>query len=228
MWIVSDTGFLSIVELRPWGKDTFADKLPNYIRGTKDQRGSHLMVRARVKDDLNALKEYDPDALEMESLTSDYQYRLVISREAVATFLWNKTIDLDYDSHVKETVVLRSPKPKRGDRMKAMYRVWDAFADLQPNPPYGARPTLIPNKAPAKQGKKAQKKSLGKITHASMVKQVKAMLDDYQIKGDADAIVTVLEGMFGGVPTDLNAIDYDTIWDAIDLITMPNPTVKLN
>ena len=154
MWIFSATGFLSVVELQPRRKydqatktttltDIYADQLgENYVPADDKTLCSHLMVRARVKADLDALikyqtEEYGEAPLFKESKTADYQYRVIALREAVALFLMGQVQEIDYDSHVKETLNTRAPKPEAGNRYSALYAVWTAFSKLQPNPPYG-------------------------------------------------------------------------------------------
>ena len=119
--------------------DKFANELPADYVPVDDKNGvrsSHLLVRARIKGDLEALKLYDPEAIFFEDLTADYEFRLIVRREALAQFMYDQAMGIDYWSHVKEEMNRRSPKAP--GRMNAYYRVWNALADIQPNPPYGA------------------------------------------------------------------------------------------
>lgn len=142
MWIFSETGYLSIVEYspRPNGPKDPADEviaaLPEYRPATQEQLSSHLLVRARIREDLDALHKYDPEAPIFEDLWADYQFRMIIRRTAVADFLYNQVTSLDYDSHVKETINRRAPQI-RGGRMGALMSIWSATSRWQPNPPYG-------------------------------------------------------------------------------------------
>src|SRR4051812_31706372 len=98
MWNFSTTGFVSAVEYSPrakWDKktkklvsdDRFATQLPADYVAADDKKGirsSHLLVRARVEADLDALKPYDPVAIAFEDKTADYTFRLIVRRTAFA------------------------------------------------------------------------------------------------------------------------------------------------
>lgn len=150
MWNFTDAGFTSVVEYDPpathWDKelkknvpfkDGIIDKLPaDYHPADKETLSSHVLVRARIKEDLEALKSYDPDSIETEDKLADYQYRLVMRRSAYATFMYDKVMTLDYNSHVKETIDKRAPKVA-GGRYGALSAIWSACARWQPNMPWG-------------------------------------------------------------------------------------------
>lgn len=151
MWTFQSTGFQSIVEYDPrpsLGKfdpktkkigpsKPNSDELPKgFVAPTKETLGSHLLVRSRIKEDLDAMAEYDPDCIRTENPKADYQFRMVIKREAVAQFNYDQTMQIDYNSHVKETINSRAPKVA-GGRMTALMAVWTACSKWQPIPPYG-------------------------------------------------------------------------------------------
>lgn len=150
IWNFTDDGFTSVVEYAPpatkWDKDVnkhmpFVDEvvrqLPDdYRPADKENLSSHLLVRARIKEDLSALKEYDADAVETEDKLADYQFRLVIRRSAYAQYLYDKAMLLDYNSHVKETIDKRAPYVA-GGRYGALSQIWSACARWQPNDPWG-------------------------------------------------------------------------------------------
>ena len=148
MWNFTVDGFTSVVEYDPpathWkdGKQvTFDDGIINnlpadYAPATKDDLSTHVLVRARIKEDLDALKTYDPDAIQTEDQRADYQYRLVMRRTAYATYMYDKVMTLDYNSHVKETIDRRAPKVA-GGRYQALSKIWSACAQWQPNTPWG-------------------------------------------------------------------------------------------
>lgn len=77
MWIFCKPGFFSVVQ---------ADG------------GEKLMVRARVREDLDRLREgYAPELSEtVATATTDYPYRAFISHEAFAKALARAAVDIDY------------------------------------------------------------------------------------------------------------------------------------
>lgn len=149
MWNFTDSGFTSVVEYDPPAThysseakknvpfdDGIINNLPSdYHPADKDTLSSHVLVRARIKEDLDALKTYDPDAIETEDKKADYQFRLVMRRSAYATFMYDKVMTLDYNSHVKETIDKRAPKVA-GGRYGALSSIWSACAKWQPNAPW--------------------------------------------------------------------------------------------
>jgi hypothetical protein len=118
MWIMTDTGFVSIVQFR--------------------DDPSKLLVRARVEDDLYNVFGED---ITVETLPgADYLYRTVLDRVDVAEILTMKVFDLDYESHAKDVALDRSAKVP--GRTEAYYGTWSAMAKMQPIPPYQTQPTL--------------------------------------------------------------------------------------
>lgn len=114
MWILMDTGFISVVE---------------------HQDDMNVMqVRARVKADITSIF---PNADVYEHDGADYLFRANISREEVANTLWEKMMTLDYTSHVKDVAIQRSA-PAQG-RSAAYYATWTAMSRMQPIPPYQSK-----------------------------------------------------------------------------------------
>jgi hypothetical protein len=150
MWAFTDDGFISVVEYDPpktkWDKDAkkslpvddgIVNRLPaDYYPADSKHLSSHLLVRARIQDDLNPLKTYDPDAIETEDKLADYQFRLVMRRTALAQYMYDKVNGLDYNSHVKETIEKRAPKIP-GGRYAGLSAVWSSISRWQPNTPWG-------------------------------------------------------------------------------------------
>jgi hypothetical protein len=112
MWLLLDTGFVSIVQHR--------------------DDPDLLLVRARVEDDITAV--FGPDIAVQERHGADYLYGAVIPRTRVADVLASKVMALDYDSHVKDIAIQRSA-PADG-RSAAYYDTWSAMAQMQSIPPY--------------------------------------------------------------------------------------------
>lgn len=113
MWLIADTGFVSIV--------------------VHEDNPDILIVRARVARDIETLFGCTRDDI-VTMPGADYLYRAFIPRWIVADVLWEKVMSLDYTSHSKDIAIARSPKAP--GRTKAYYAIWHALADLQPIPPY--------------------------------------------------------------------------------------------
>ena len=119
MWIMLDTGFISIVE--------------------HNDNPDVLLVRARVREDIALTFGDDIEIEEMPG--ADYLYRASVDREEVAELIWHKVMSLDYTSHAKDVALKRS-SPAEG-RRAAYYDTWSAMGRMQPIPPYqktAARP----------------------------------------------------------------------------------------
>ena len=107
MWLVTNFGFFSVVQKK--GDDI-------------------LTVRARVRSDLEALKEkYIPtlgDILEGEG--TDYKYRAKVSREDLAKAMQKIIMDIDY-SNFKDSVA-----EQQGYKRASIYgEVWGDLMRLQ-------------------------------------------------------------------------------------------------
>jgi hypothetical protein len=110
MWIMTTFGFFSIVE-KPWDRG----------KGT-------LTVRARVREDLDALRgRYLPELTETtESGTADYRFRAQVPREAFAAAMSRIVGDVDYDNF--KNAVAR----EQGHRRAGVYGgVWAELYGLQ-------------------------------------------------------------------------------------------------
>jgi hypothetical protein len=125
MWIISASGFVSIVQDR---KDA-----------------SKVWIRARVKEDIAMMFPAQADEI-ITKPGADYVFRLIVPRELASMAMWNAVADVDYTSHAKEEMNRRShPNPKR---MSAYYKIWNALADLQPFAPYSRVPRTVDGVAP--------------------------------------------------------------------------------
>ena len=111
MWLMTKTGFLSIVQDR-------TDK-------------TVFQVRARRVEDLETtFPELASEIIEKP--TADYRWRLKVPRRRVIAAVVQALEDIDYDSHVKEEL-----SGQDDDRYKAYYDCWTALGRLQPGGPYG-------------------------------------------------------------------------------------------
>ena len=115
MWLQTRVGFFSIV------------------RKPADIKAGMLTVRARVRDDLQNLRDrFLPELGEIvESSTSDYRYRARVPSAALAEAMGRIALDIDY-SNFKDTVALEQG-PKRA---KLYHGVWNALLELQRDPAY--------------------------------------------------------------------------------------------
>ena len=78
MWIITTRGFYSVVEHR--------------------EDSNKVMVRARCKEDIDALCELIPDAESFEMQTSDYAWRIVVARAEWIEALIKMSEAVDYDN----------------------------------------------------------------------------------------------------------------------------------
>ena len=236
-WSLNVDGFQSAVEYSPLTKKVKGlvvtkngDPLPDGYRpaGTRGTvRASHLLVRARVAADLDKLRAYDPTSLFSEDLSADYQFRLVIRREAVAQYQYDTTMNIDYDSHAKEEMNKRSPMAR--GRMSAYYAVWTALSKMQPNPPYGlgqktaadgdwwvgakSRKSLNVTRCPVSPPRWEVDLEHGLASRATMAGQVVEIMDDLMLDEDVENVVDKLQESFGTV--DLDTIDFTQVCAAI-------------
>ena len=110
MWLVTTIGFFSIVE-KEW-----------------DRKTNTLTVRARVRGDLDALREQFLPELGsiVESDTADYRFRAQVPRTAFAAAISRMAEAIDYDNF-KDAVEERQDHP----RAAVYLRVWKVLERLQ-------------------------------------------------------------------------------------------------
>ncbi len=106
MWITTTQGFYSVVAHRD-----DPDK---------------LLVRARTREDIEALREQIPDLEPFEDRRADYRHRAVVSRAEWVAALAQLVTDIDYDNF-KNAVAAR-----QGGERAALYGVvWRELLRLQ-------------------------------------------------------------------------------------------------
>ena len=110
MWLLTTCGFFSVVQ-KP-----------------QDLPGDTLTVRARVRTDLDRLREkYLPELGETITMThSDYRYRARTPRAALATAMGRIVLDLTY-GNFKSAVALAQGR----ERSDVYHDVWDVLYGLQ-------------------------------------------------------------------------------------------------
>lgn len=136
MWLFEKRGFVSVVAYDPKKDRNKDSQFPEIsMRGKTEYDHSHLLVRARILEDLDMLKLVVPSLHVETDKSADYSFRAIITRKQMKKFLNRAVDDLDYDSHFKEAA--RDNSPKAEGRYSAMMSIWSAMAKLQPYSPYG-------------------------------------------------------------------------------------------
>ena len=113
MWLITPIGFFSIVQK------------PN------DKGNSTLTVRARLRGDLEALKQkYLPSLGPIQqNAGTDYHYRATALRADVSAAMARMIADLDYDNFKDEV-----SKKQGRERSRLYHDVWEVLYRLQTNP----------------------------------------------------------------------------------------------
>lgn len=165
MWLFTRDGFYSAVQYDP-----SKDKEPKSIfKKIAQNKHSHILVRGRVKRDLEALRKVVPNVKIVDDVVADYKYRAVITRRQWKKFQSLATDDIDYDSHFKE--VMRDGDPVQPTaRYSAVSSVWSAMITLQPYKPWSS---------PGKGGK-------GSKSKVSTGSSVQSWLGEREDEGFAD------------------------------------------
>lgn len=98
------------------------------------QADTHLLVRARIEEDMDMLKKVVPSLHVETDPSADYSFRAVVTRKQFKKFLAEAVDGITYDSHFKEVADKNSTGSK--GRYAAMMSVWSSMARLQPYSPY--------------------------------------------------------------------------------------------
>lgn len=115
MWVLTAFGFFSIVQ-KP-----------------SDKKAGTLTVRARVRDDLVALKATLPSlGMISENKETDYKYRAMVSKNELAAAIADLVLGLDYPNF-KDAVAKR----QGAKRAETYHDVWDVLHSLQDAAPPG-------------------------------------------------------------------------------------------
>lgn len=128
MWLITPTGFYSIVE-KP-----------------EDKAGNTLTVRARIRADLESLREHFlPGMGEItESKSTDYRFRAVAPRAEVASAMAKLIEGLSYSNFKNEVA-----KQQGYTRAHLYHDVWDVLYRLQAKPEkYAVVPPAAKSAAP--------------------------------------------------------------------------------
>lgn len=115
MWVISETGFVSLVEDR--------------------DDPTKLQVRGRVREDIEAMF---PEAEVYDLPGADYLHRARVNRKQVADTIRDAILTIDYTSHFKDHAIQTSPP--NPERLNALYGCWEALAGMQAYRPYSRVP----------------------------------------------------------------------------------------
>lgn len=126
MWIFTKRSFLSVVAYDPKKDMEKNSPFKNIAKSNK----THVLVRARVLEDIEDLKLVVPNVKIVDDIIADYKYRAVITRKQWDRYVLKANSEIDYDSHFKEVVRANSTQPQK--RYSAMMSVWSAMMNLQP------------------------------------------------------------------------------------------------
>lgn len=128
MWVFTRDGFYSVVEYDPSKDKARHSPFVKFAKG----RGTHLLVRARAREHLEALRVVVKKLKIEEDVTADYMYRCVIPRKKWRQYVDDQIEAIDYDSHFKEVVKAAQPKHLSQDVYHAMMDVWVDMLKIQP------------------------------------------------------------------------------------------------
>jgi hypothetical protein len=106
MWLFTTQGFYSVVAHR------------------RDR--DRLIVRARAREDLEALREQIPELRIHSDPDADYRWRAVVTRAEWVAVVAELATELDYDNF-KRAVATRQGR----ERERLYHRVWAALRELQ-------------------------------------------------------------------------------------------------
>lgn len=124
------TDYQNIIEPAEYGTEfvlqEYIDQLGEaYTPATKEWLSSHLLVRARIEEDLKVLKNWDDKIIFFSDQHADYKYRAIMTRKGWAAYLYHMASTINYSSHVKEEMNKRAPQIP-GGRYTAFSTIWNA------------------------------------------------------------------------------------------------------
>jgi hypothetical protein len=116
VWVFTQNGFYSVVAYDP-SRD----------HGGNSRGEGLLLVRARVREDLEQLRQWIPNLEIREHPRADYRFRAVLGREDWKRILGAEVDSLDYTNFKNRVADKQGHK-----RHEAYMRVWAAMRQLQP------------------------------------------------------------------------------------------------
>ena len=208
MWLITPVGFFSVVQK------------------TGDIAADTLTVRARVRGDLDALREHYLPSLSpvQESKTNDYRFRAVAPRADVAAAMASMVNQLKYSNFKSQVATVQG-----NARAHLYHGVWDVLHRLQTEPgKYQAAPKAAQATGPVfhpKVGEQGERVELKKPSQPSPV----------TVWSDAKAIACVIPG--GPMPGEINGVSASawssapssaSDWEALaETTTVPEPEFKV-
>ena len=208
MWLITPVGFFSVVQK------------------TGDIAADTLTVRARVRGDLDALREHYLPSLSpvQESKTNDYRFRAVAPRADVAAAMASMVNQLKYSNFKSQVATVQG-----NARAHLYHGVWDVLHRLQTEPgKYQAAPKAAQATGPVfhpKVREQGERVELKKPSQPSPV----------TVWSDAKAIACVIPG--GPMPGEINGVSASawssapssaSDWEALAETTkVPEPEFKV-
>lgn len=116
MWIFTQTGFYSVVAYDP-----------SMDHGQREaNKADLLLVRARVRKDLEELRRWIPDLDIREDTNADYRFRSLVGRND-----WKRVLDAEVDALSYPNFKNRVAQRDTDERHHAYAAVWTAMRKLQ-------------------------------------------------------------------------------------------------
>lgn len=131
MWLMTPSGFYSVV-----GLDAALGDQPFGSIGEGHIDTEHVLVRGRVREDMEALCAYSPEIEISEQLDADYRYRCVLAKSEWAAFVAGEVAAIDY-SNFKGRV----SKTQGAARHDLYLRVWTTLLSLDERVGLGVEPS---------------------------------------------------------------------------------------
>ena len=208
MWLITPVGFFSVVQK---ADDIAADT---------------LTVRARVRGDLDALREHYLPSLGQvqESKTNDYRFRALAPRADVAAAMASMVNQLKYSNFKSQVATVQG-----NARAHLYHGVWDVLHRLQTEPgKYQAAPKAAQATGPVFHPKVGEQGERVELKNPSQPSPVTAW-------SDAKAIACVIPG--GPMPGEINGVSASawssapssaSDWEALAETTkVPEPEFKV-
>lgn len=140
MWNLSKRGFTSAVLYDP-DKDFRKD---SPFRKIAPQKGTHILIRARVREHLEPFRELLPTIVLVDDRAADYRWRAVVPTSVYKAYLLKQVDEMDYDSHFKEAMRAAQPKHLASDMYTAAMSTWGNFMKVQSKWGSGSEPKALP------------------------------------------------------------------------------------
>lgn len=119
--------FLSVVAYNPTKDRSVPDE-----QKVTNAKGTHLLVRARVKEHLEPLLPYAEGSIGIQDDgRADYRWRLILRREEYIAFTIDRINDITYDSHFKEAFRDHARPEERSGLYSSLMSIWSIMIGHQ-------------------------------------------------------------------------------------------------